>query len=188
MKVRADGEDLQVLTTVDTLKNERTHRWPQSLPDGKTIIYTVGTMSNPDYYDDATIMSMNLQTGERKVILKGASTARYLSGGYLIYSHAGSLFAVPFDLDHLEVHGSSFPVEENVSNDVMTGATHYSYSENGTLAYIPGQSNIGNRTLALVDLKGAVSVFPTPAQSFVDPRLSPRRQTSGGCNPNRKGF
>jgi serine/threonine-protein kinase len=171
--VRQDGGEVRQLTVEDTTQNERTHRWPQCLPDGKTVIFTIGTLGSPDYYEDATIGAVNIQTGERKEILKGASTARYIPTGHLIYSHSGTLFAVPFDPDKQEVSGSAFPVTSDVSNDVTTGATHFACSETGTLVYIQGSSNIGDRTLSFVDLKGNINTLPAPAQSYVDQRISP---------------
>src|SRR5207245_110999 len=146
VRVGADGGDVQQVTTVDSTRNERTHRWPQSLPDGKTVIYTVGSLGSPDYYEDATIEALDLTNGGRKQLLKGASTARYLPSGYLDYSHGGTLFAAPFDIGRVEVKGTSFPVVDGVSSDVTTGAANYSCAENGTFVYIPGRSNIGIRT------------------------------------------
>jgi Tol biopolymer transport system component/predicted Ser/Thr protein kinase len=172
-QVGEGGGEIRPLTTVDTTKNERTHRWPQALPDGKSVLYTVGTVGSPDYYEDASIEAVTVSTGERKTLLKGASMARYVPTGYLIYSHTGALFAVGFDLDRLEVTGTSFPVVENVSSDVTTGASHFACSSNGVLAYIPGRSNLSDRTLALVDLAGKTSVLPAVSQSYVDPRISP---------------
>src|SRR5213075_2997905 len=51
-RVREDGSNLRVITVEDTTKSERTHRWPQALPDGKHIIFTVGYQGSPDYYED----------------------------------------------------------------------------------------------------------------------------------------
>jgi len=172
-RVKEEGGDVQPFTNADSARNERTHRWPQCLADGKTVLFTVGSMGSPDYYEDATIEAVNLTTGERKVLLKGASTGRYLPSGYLVYSHSGTLFAVPFDLDRLEVKGAPFPVLDGVSSDVTTGAVNYSCAENGTLVYIPGQSTITDRMLALIDLNGKVSVLRAAERSYVDPRMSP---------------
>jgi serine/threonine-protein kinase len=173
LRVKEDGTSLRQLTVPDTMRNERTHRYPQFLPDGKTVIFTVGTLDSPDYYDDATIGAVNLQTGERTVLLKGACMARYVSSGCLVYSRAGTLFAVPFDLRRLQVSGSSFPVAEDVFGDPTTGATHCSISENGTLVYVPGKANIYQRTLAWVDRNGAVTDLRAAARTYLDPRLSP---------------
>jgi len=34
---------------------ERTHRWPQVLPGGKSVLFTVGTTARPDSYDEGNI-------------------------------------------------------------------------------------------------------------------------------------
>ncbi|MFI5251696.1 MAG: protein kinase [Bacteroidota bacterium] len=171
--INEDGSDRRQLTTVDSTKNERTHRWPQIMPDGKTILFTIGTMDSPDYYEDATIGAVNIETGERKVVMKGASTTYYLGTGDLLYSHAGILFAVPFDSKNIEVKGTAFAVLDNVSGDPTTGATNYSISDNGTLAYVPGSTNLLNRTLALIDRNGTTSILPAPSQNYMEPRISP---------------
>jgi Tol biopolymer transport system component/predicted Ser/Thr protein kinase len=172
-RMKEDGGDLQRFTLIDTAQNERTHRWPSCLPDGKTVLFTLGLMGSPDYYEDATIVAVNLESGKRKVILKGASSAQYVSTGYLLFLHIGTLFAVPFDLGRLEITGTPFPVVENVSADVTTGAGQFAVSKNGTLAYLPGQGNLSDRMLAFIDLKGGVSTLPVAEHAYVDPRLSP---------------
>lgn len=172
-RVNAEGGDVTILTYPDTLQNERTHRWPHCLPDGKTVIFTIGTMDSPDYYEDATIGAVNVKTGERKVLLRGASRAECATAGYLVYSHSGSLFAARFDLDHLEVEGSSVPVIDDLSGDQLTGAMNYAISENGTLVWIPGQTISSNRELALVDLDGRISVLPLQPGPYLEPRMSP---------------
>ena len=168
-----DGGGRHQLTTIDSSRNERTHRWPSIMPDGKTVLFTVGTMDSPDYYEDATIAVVNMQTGERKNVMEGASTAYYLSTGHLLYTRAGMLFAVPFDVAKGEVQGAAFPVVDNVAGDPITGAANYAIAGNGTLAYVPGTMGNLGRTLVLVDRSGAISTLPVPPLSYMEPRVSP---------------
>ena len=172
-RVREDGGDAREITRVDTLSGERTHRWPRWLLDGRTVIFTVGSMDSPDYYEEASIGAVDVQTGKRKLILKGASTARSLPQGYLVYSHVGTLFVIPFDPGRLETSGTSVPLISGVSSDVTTGASHYACSENGVLVYVPGSSTIENRLLALIDQGGSVRPLPAAAAAYVDPQMSP---------------
>jgi len=171
--VRSDGGEVKQVTVVDTLNNERTHRWPQCLPDGKTVMFTVGTVNSPDYYDDATIMAVNIETGARKRIMKGAASARYVKPGYLLSVRGGSVFAEAFDTDRLEVRGHAVPVLDGVSVDITSGSANYAISDNGTLVFVPGQPNVANRRLALVDREGAMTVFPISARPFLGTRISP---------------
>ena len=78
-----------------------------------------------------------------------------------------------FDLGRLEASGSSFPVIDNISSDVATGAYHVSCSDNGTLAYVPGTSGSSDHFLALIDRKGGSTLLAAPPQAYVDPRISP---------------
>ena len=60
--------------------------------------------------------------------------------GHLVYIHDGTLFAVPFDLDRLEVKGQPVPALEGVTSNAITGGAQFSVSTNGTLIYLPGPS------------------------------------------------
>jgi hypothetical protein len=130
-------------------------------------------MDSPDYYEDATIGAVNLKTGEKKVILRGASKAEYVAGGYIIYSHSGSLLAARFDPDHFKIEGSPIPIVDDLSGDQLTGAMNFALSGNGTLVWAPGQTTGGNRELALADLDGRVTVLPLQQGQYLEPRMAP---------------
>ena len=85
--VSAEGGAARALTTIDAERGERTHRFPEVLPDGKAVIFTVGGRDDLTF-DDARIEVLSLTTGERKVLVNGAASARYVPTGHLIL-HAG---------------------------------------------------------------------------------------------------
>jgi Tol biopolymer transport system component len=172
--VKADGSGMRPLTVLDSTQSERTHRWPQILPDGKTVIFTVGTMGSPDYYEDARIDAVNLESGARTNVMNGASTAVCGPLGYLVYSHNGDLFAAPFDLPGVKVTGPGFPVQTKIAGDQTTGAANYALSANGVLAFVSGfMGGSENRDLVLADMNGVSTVLPFPAQDYLEPRISP---------------
>jgi hypothetical protein len=171
--ISASGGPVRVLTTPDTGRHERTHRWPRFVGDSKTVLFTVGEIYNPDYYDDAYIDAVNLDTGVRKRILAGANQARFLTGGYLVYGKGGTLFAVRFDVDRLETMGQPVPVLEDVGGDPTAGMVHFSLSENGSLVYVPGGGDANTHTLAWVDRNGEREKIPAPLHAYQSPRLSP---------------
>ena len=43
-QISSNGGAPRAITTVDNKKNERTHRWPQGLPGGKAVLFTVGSI------------------------------------------------------------------------------------------------------------------------------------------------
>ncbi len=60
--------------------------------------------------DNAQIAVLDLRDGTQKIVMQGGSDARYVEGGYLVYGVEGTLRAVAFDLDRLEVRGTPIPV------------------------------------------------------------------------------
>ena len=53
-----------------------------------------------------------VETGERKVLHRGGYYPRLVPTGHILYVHEGTIFALPFDVDRLEVTGSQIPVLE----------------------------------------------------------------------------
>ena len=72
------------------------------------------------------------------VILQGASTARYINTGHLLFSRSGVLYIVPFDAGKLEVTGQPVPVIEGVYSETTTGITNYVCADNGDASNAPG--------------------------------------------------
>ena len=172
-QIPASGGTPKAITTLDETKKERTHRWPQVLPGGKAVLFTVGLLDKPDEYDDASIEAVILASGERRSILKGASMARYVPTGHLLFGTKGVLYAVRFDVDTLTVKGDPVPVLTGVAGDYSTGAVHFSIADDGTLAYVPGSFASATRSLVWVDQAGKQMPVNIPRGLFNDPRISP---------------
>ena len=168
-----DGGTVKFITTIDSTKNERTHRWPSFLPDGKHVLFTVGTLSSPDYYENATIDAVNIETGERKTLIKGASTAKYINSGHILFSRSGVLYIVAFDAGNLEIKGQPVPVVEGVYSELTTGITNYMVSDNGTLVYIPGAVEGGNRKIVKIDQNGQNTALDSVGHPYLEPQISP---------------
>jgi serine/threonine-protein kinase len=172
-RISADGGSPEQLTQLDASKSERTHRWPQMLPGGKAVIFTVGSIDSPDNYDNADIEAVILATGERKLILQKASVARYIPSGKILFSRGGALYSEKFDPDTLSASGTPETVLQGIAGDITTGAVDFSIADNGTLAYVPGNSNSNSRGIFWVDRNGDLQpVNITPAQ-YTDVRISP---------------
>ncbi len=172
-RVSAAGGTPVAASTVDEAKHERTHRWPEMLPDGKTVLVTVGSVEHPDDYDDATIEAIRLDTGARTTVLKAGRTARYVSPGTLLFLRGKVLYAVPFDAGTLAVKGTPVPVIDGISGDVTTGSAHYAVAKNGTLVFVPGDPSGGNRQLVWVDKQGKATAIDVEAAHYDGPHVSP---------------
>ncbi|HYV29550.1 MAG TPA: protein kinase, partial [Candidatus Binatia bacterium] len=171
-QVSAAGGTPKPLTIPDGKKGEGSHRWPEILPGGKAVLFTNWGGGS---FDDARIAVQSLETGERRTLLEGGTYARYVPSGHLVYARARGLLAVPFDLKRLEVTGAPVSILEGVSMS-STGAAQFSFSGDGSLAYVSGGLGIGERTLLWVDRKGAAQPIPAPSRGYISPRLSPDGQ------------
>lgn len=172
-KVSASGGDPQPVTTPDRSKDEMGHYWPQVLPGGKAILFTIGTREE---FDDARIVVRSLDTGDQKVLNVRGAHGRYLATGHLVYARAGALLAVPFNLSRLEVEGTPVPVVEGVKVDPRSGAANFSFSNAGSLLYVSGKSDANERDLVWVDRRGQVQPVMPTRHAFQHPSLSPDGQ------------
>ena len=129
--VSAAGGAPQVLTTKDVEKNERYHYWPEFLPGGKAVLFTVGGARQ------RYVAVHSFETGERHVLLEG-DNGRYVRTGHLVYNVGGSLLVAPFDRSQLRLTGNPIPVLEGVRLQEFFAA-HFTVAGDGTLAYVPGE-------------------------------------------------
>ena len=166
-KVSASGGTPLVVTTLDRSRGEVSHRWPQVLPGGKAVLFTVWTGPGSD---ERHLHLQMLSTGERRVVVQGASTGRYVPSGHILYSRADALMAVPFDLARLQVTGPPAALADRALDD--EGA-HYGVSDSGMLAYVPVGPRRFERRLVWVDAKGNVEPLLAPPRAYTDPAISP---------------
>jgi len=145
------------------------HWDPQILPDGDHVLFTVWKTE----LADASIAVASLDTGQRKILVKGGSYARYAGTGHLVYAHSGSLLAAPFDLGRLEITGPALPVVDDIPHSIYDGRSSSSFSENGTLVYLPGGSWSARRTLSWVSRDGTREPLGVQPRSYDSLSLSP---------------
>ena len=180
LQVSADGRTPEELTTLDTEKGEVSHRLPAWLPGGEALLFTVRKRTRGSW-EDAQIVVQSLRTGERKVLIENGADARYAPSGHLVFARLGTLMAASFDLARLEVTGSPVGVIDGVlqaanlrGSNHDTGATQFSFSENGLLTYLPGGIFPGEEeSLVWVDRKGRVEPLAALKRPYGQPRLSP---------------
>ena len=168
VEVSANGGSPRVIVKVDSARGELAHG-PQLLPGQQAVLFT---LAHGQDWENARAVVESLRTGERKVILESARDARYVETGYIIYGHAQTILAVPFDARRIEITGSPVPLVENVMASNPTGSLMFALSRSGTLAFIPGDSG-PNRTLVWKDRQGVETTIAAGTRPFDEPRLSP---------------
>ena len=171
--IPASGGEPRTLTTPAREKGEVGHYFPFTLPDGKSVLFTIGSgPTGPTPTDSGQIAVLDLRTGRYKTLIHGGSAAVFVEPGFLIYATRGTLQAVRFDPGRLEVSGESTPVVDQV----RTG-NNYSVSRNGTLVYVPGGAgftqNVAPRSLVWVDRRGIETPIKAAPRPYGVARLSP---------------
>jgi len=144
------------------------------LPGSKGVLYTAS--SNLGNYNDGAIVAQPLPNGVRKTLVRGGYFGRYLRSGHLAYVHDGRLFAVPFDLDRLEIHGEPVPVIESIARIVSMGAVQFAASDSGIAVYVRGDvSSAAPLQWLNRGRPTAAALRPTPAE-WSNPHISPDGQ------------
>jgi serine/threonine-protein kinase len=168
-RVPAAGGTPSSVTKVSAKGEDRGHLWPELLPGNKAVLFTIFTGGSLDAFQ---IAAVSLVTGERKILVKGGTFARYAPSGHLLYVRGGTLFAVPFDLGRLEVKGAAFPVAEGVFENTNGGAG-YAVSGNGTMLYAAGGLVQTQASLLWVDRNGTATPATKFKRPFQNPSISP---------------
>ena len=169
LRVPAVGGEPEALTTVDPEQTETAHLWPEFLPNGKAVLFTAWSGSD----ESSRIAMVSLETKEVTYLLPGGSHPRYAPTGHIVYAVGGSLRAVGFDAERLELTSNNpVPVLENVDTKA-SGAANFGFSSDGALVYVTGTGSAPVRTLVWVDRDGREEPINAPPRTYVRPRLSP---------------
>jgi serine/threonine-protein kinase len=169
-RIAAAGGPLTVITRPDRAKGEADHFWPEMLPGGRAVLFTITALTGG--LDAAQVVVLDLQTGTRKILVRGGSHAHYVASGHLVYLAAGTLQAVPFELARLETHGTAVPAVADVETTIR-GGVFAVVADDGTLAYVSGSAEGTPRTLVWVDRQGQETPIPAPWRPYFLPALSP---------------
>ena len=101
----------EVTSLTELAAGENSHRWPQILTGSKAVVFTVGSV--PGNYASASIavasLEGNRERAKRIVLSNVGMSPHYLSTGHLVYVANGTLYAVQFDVDSLEVRAPPCP-------------------------------------------------------------------------------
>jgi serine/threonine-protein kinase len=169
-RINADGGEPAVLTRPDRERGEANHFWPEVLPDGRGILYTITAAAGG--LDAASIAVLDVRSGRSTIVLRGGSGAQYAPSGQLVYEAAGTLRAVRFDVTHLSVVGPSGAIVPDVLPSHF-GAIEAGLGQDGTLVYVSGGAGSLERTLVWVDRKGHETPTGAPPHPYLYPRISP---------------
>ena len=178
----APGSAPAPLTTLDSRQGDLGHAWPDLLPDGRTMLFSIWTGMT---FDAAPIAVSPGGAAGRQVIVKNGLAPRYLDTGHLLYAAEGSLVAVPFDARTRQVSGAGVPIGESIG--YVGRQPQFAVSRAGDLAYAAARPEPAG-TIVRVDRGGRVEpVADMPAGVAGAISLAPdTRRLMLYCRQNRK--
>ena len=155
------------VTTPDLAAGERDHVWPDVLPGGRGVLFTIAR-ENGGF--DIAVLPREATTW--RTIISGGSAARYLDTGHIAYASDGVLHGVGFDLASLEV--TTEPVI--LAGGVLTkrsGAADVATASSGTLAYVTGTEQRRLSRPIWLGRDGKTAPLALQPGEYRDARLSP---------------
>jgi serine/threonine-protein kinase len=100
---------------------------------------------------------LDLRSGRVKSLLRDGGSARYSPTGHLLFARQGTLFAVPFDRNKLEVKGEPVAIMDGLYQPFNQYPGLFEVSGNVTLFYPPAGGVARNRRLMMIDRAGKIS-------------------------------
>jgi serine/threonine-protein kinase len=170
--VRAPAGGLQqTVTRRKPEKGEFDHIFPEVLPGGRGLLFTIIRTGLGVGKHHIGVMPPG--ASEHRVLVDDGYAATYSRSGHLIFRRGGALFAIPFDLDRLQGSGPATRLVEDVTESLPWSGKGYALSENGTLAYIRRDPTSNHSTPLWLDQQGNSHPVPAPHSSFYFPCMSP---------------
>jgi Tol biopolymer transport system component len=158
-----------VLTQPDFSGSGYAHVYPQYLPNGRDILFSI--FGSRDPVEPAAVYSLDTMGWE--IVLPNVGAASYLPTGHLLFSPTGGtnqLVARVFDLESLTPRGGSVGVVESVFEVSGAARPAFATSLKGTLGFEPPAPEA---QIVWVDREGNRQPLDFPAGYYHRPRLSP---------------
>lgn len=162
----------EALTEAST--SQTLHLTPAPLP-GKDAFLYVSASNNFSNLSD--IYLYELDVAESKLLIQGGYMPKYAASGHITFIRSGDLWAVPFNLDSLEITGPEVRAIEGLESFPWIYYAMYAFSDDGRLIYLPGSEYVPiSFGFNWIDRQGNKEDIVLPAGSYADPELSPDDQ------------
>jgi serine/threonine-protein kinase len=152
-----------------------TFKWPHFLPGGEFLLFTISDIGGNT--SDGSIGLLDLASGQHRTLIAGAYNAKYAPTGHIVFARGDALWAVPFDLNSMQINGAESPLFDEIEHNKRTGDVIYDFTDDGSLVYLFGGDRgvgIPNQKVAVwVDRQGNEEPIGIPPADYWLPRISP---------------
>ena len=167
-RIAASGGTPQQVTTLNGSLNERSHRWPQFLPDNRHFLF----FAQKAVVGIGGIYVGSLDGGAPRLIMENDSNAVYSLSGDLLFVRQGILMAQRFDARQLRLDGDTVPLVEHVGVNAITSRAIFAVSETGIMVYEAGDPTGDTDQLIWYDRTGKqIEATGTPGL-YLEPSVS----------------
>ena len=168
-RVAAGGGEEQLVTSIDREAGELRHLFPEALPDGESLLFSLRRAGGA-----SQIALLSLGSGEWSPLIENADMAHYSPSGHLLFTREGDLWAVPYDAESQLTEGSAVLVLSGLLTKIVDRASDFAVAADGTLVWTTGRFYSGIvRQLVWVDREGREEDVADFAGVFSHPRVSP---------------
>jgi serine/threonine-protein kinase len=159
-------------TVLDTAGGEGDHIYPDALPGGKGVLFTVTYRNEQRTERQYAIAVADIASGKHRVLVRDAFFARYVPTGHLLYvTSTGTLMVVRFDRKTWKVTGEPTALSEGLRVGSVS-SLDLAVSAAGTLAYSTGLG--AEREPVWVTRDGKAQPVDSAFQgAFSSPAISP---------------
>ena len=167
MRVDVAGGEPEPLTSPDATKGEIAHGFPDFLPDGRTVLFTIGTG------DGSRLAKLSLETGTWEELLPYGANPHFVFGDYLVFSEQGSLRLTGFDAQEGVLKGPILPALDDIQWESAAGLeeAYFAVSRTGDLSFLPGRP-VENQPF-WVDRRGAETPIDVGRSFYFGGLVSP---------------
>jgi Tol biopolymer transport system component len=170
-QVSENGGEPRLLVKPEPRRKERAYAWPQFMPDGRSVLFTIVP---EDSIEGAQIAVLDLKTLETRKLPKGGSAARYASTRHLVYASGQTFKAIAFDPETQQTRGDPVSLRDiEIATTTDNGAAEFALSETGTLLFVTPNVAGQLRTLSWVDRRGKEEPLALAPGRYEYARISP---------------
>ena len=167
-RVSADGGEPQVLTEPAEDGSRGSHVWPQFLPDGESVLFTVMGTGLAVVSVDTADWQM-IEGGAASLFADGRATGWYSPTGHVILAASDVLYAAPFSAHSFRILG---PPRQVMAVRADTAIARFlAISPAGHAAYLSESRNADH--LVLVEQGGTSERLTGESGRYARPQFSP---------------